>query len=110
MISVRRREKRNWNGESTLEGRELKSDAWGVARKLKEIGQAMDSITTQNNLADFLKDPENAQRLNSLIEDIRYAFMDYRVRTPKGLAANVSNIYLRPRSSGKSMTKAVRIL
>ena len=81
-----------------------------ASRKLRDIGQAMSSITTQKELADLLKDPENAQRLNSLVEDVRYALMDYRVCIPKRLAANVSNIYLRLRYNGKSTTKAVRRL
>ena len=51
----------------------------GISRELEEIGRAMSSLTTQNNLVDFLNDQENAQRLNSLVEDIRYALMDYQV-------------------------------
>jgi len=52
---------------------------------LEEIGQAMNSMTTQEDFADSLKDPENAQRFNSLVEDIRYALMDYRVCVPRDL-------------------------
>ena len=55
----------------------------GVARKLKEVDQVMGSMTSQNNLVDFLDDPENAQRVNSLVEDIHYALMDYQVCAPK---------------------------
>jgi hypothetical protein len=51
----------------------------------------MDSMTTQKDLADFLNNPENAQRLNGLVEDIRYALMDYQVCTPKKL---VLSLYL----------------
>ena len=54
----------------------------GVSRELEEIGRAMNSMT-ENNLADFLNDPENAQRLNGLVEDVRYALMDYQVCIPK---------------------------
>ena len=43
----------------------------------------MDSMTARNNLGNFLDNPENAQEFNSLVEDIRYALMDYQVRTPK---------------------------
>ena len=50
----------------------------------------MNSITTQEDLADFLKDPENAQRWNSLVEDIRYALIDYQVCILKRLIADVS--------------------
>ena len=78
-----------------------------ASRKLKEIDQAMNSITTQEELAVFLEDPENAQRLNGLVEDIRYAFMDYQVCTPRVLALNTSDIFLRLRCSKKSTTKAV---
>ena len=53
------------------------------SRKLKEIEQSMDSITTQEDLTLFLNDPENAQRLNGLVEDIRYALMEYQVCAPK---------------------------
>ena len=62
----------------------------GASRKLKEIGKAMNSITTQEDLADFLKVPGNAQGLNSLVEDIRYALIDYQVCILKRLIADVS--------------------
>ena len=39
----------------------------------------MDSIKTQNDPTDFLNNPGNPQRLNGLVEDIRYAFVDYQV-------------------------------
>ena len=41
----------------------------------------MDSTMTQEDLALFLKNPENAQKLNGIVQDIRYAFMDYQVRS-----------------------------
>ena len=62
----------------------------GASRKLEEIGKAMNSITIQEDLADFLKNPGNAQGLNSLVEDIRYALIDYQVYILEGLTANVS--------------------
>ena len=43
----------------------------------------MNSMTTQNNLANFLKNPENAQELNGVVEDIRHTLMDYQVCTLK---------------------------
>ena len=58
------------------------SDTW-IARKLEEAGQAMDSIATLNDLPNFLNDPENAQKLNGLVDDIRHALIEYRVSTPK---------------------------
>jgi hypothetical protein len=53
-----------------------------IARKLREVGQALDSITTQKDLAQFLNNTRNAQRLNDLVEDIRDALIGYQVCTP----------------------------
>ena len=68
----------------------IRSDG-GVSRKLEEVGQEMNSVTTRFDLADFLNDPDNSQRLNGLVEDIRYALVDYQVCTPKQFALLVSN-------------------
>ena len=48
----------------------------------------MDSMTTQDNFAHFLKNPENAQELNGLVEDIRHILMDYQVCIPKHLLSS----------------------
>jgi len=53
----------------------------------------MDSMPTQRDLALFLKKPENTQKFNSLVQDIRYAMMDYQVLSPKIAALVVANIY-----------------
>ena len=55
----------------------------GVARKLEEIGQAMYPMTARSDLADVLDSPENAQKFNGLVEDIRYALIDYHVCAPE---------------------------
>ena len=49
----------------------------------------MNAMMIRNDLGDFLNDPENAQRLDSLVEDVRYALIDYRVRAPKIVALSV---------------------
>ena len=54
-----------------------------ITRKLKEVNQALDSITTQNDLAQFLSNSKNAQELNGLVEDIHDAFIGYQVCAPK---------------------------
>ena len=69
----------------------------------------MASMTSRSDLAGFLGTPENAHKLNGLMEDICYALMDYRVRTPKRLALVVSNICLRPRYNETSIIRAARI-
>ena len=43
----------------------------GITRKLEEVGQTIGSITAQEDLAGFLNNPENARKLNGLVEDIR---------------------------------------
>ena len=51
-------------------------------RELEEISKTVDSI--RDDPKDFLNDPKNTtQRLNGLVEDIRYALVDYQVCTPK---------------------------
>lgn len=42
----------------------------GIARKLKEVDQAMKPMATQMDLRVFLSNPENVQRLDVLVEDI----------------------------------------
>lgn len=79
-----------------------------IARKLEEVGRAMDTVIIRNDLADFLNDPENAQRLNGQVEDVRYALIDYQVRTPESLAVIVFNMYHRHHYNETSTTKAVR--
>ena len=56
-----------------------------MTRKLKEASQALDSITTQNNLAQSLNNTENAQKLNGLVGDIHDALISYQVCTHKPL-------------------------
>ena len=55
----------------------------GIARRLKEIGQALDSIVAQKDLVQSLSNTENAQKLNCLVEDIQGTLMGYQVRTPE---------------------------
>jgi len=52
----------------------------------------MGSVATREDLALFLGIPKNAQKINSLVEDIRDALMDYQVCPPKSLGLVVANI------------------
>ena len=52
----------------------------------------METMTSRKDLALFLKTPENAHKLNSLVEDIRCALMDYQVCSPKSLALAVADV------------------
>ena len=53
-------------------------------------------MATQKDVAGFLSNAENAQKLNDLVDDIREAVMDYQVRTSKRLTLIVSDVYFRP--------------
>ena len=79
-----------------------------TARKLKDLDLALNSTTTRKDLPGFLNNPENAQKLNGLVEDIRYALMDYQVCTPTELfVLVVSKILPRLRCNETSTTSAV---
>ena len=52
-----------------------------ITRKLKEIGQALESVLAREDLSVT----KNAWELNGLVGDIHGAFMDYQVCTPKPL-------------------------
>jgi len=67
----------------------------------------MGSIAAREDLAGFLNNPENARKLNGLVEDIRYALMDYQVRTPRILALQLSDTYRRLRCNETSTTRTV---
>jgi len=67
----------------------------------------MDSMTSQKDLSHFLNNPENAQNVNGLVEDVRYALIDYQVRTPKTLTRTISNILCRRRYDWTSTPRIV---
>ena len=50
-----------------------------ITRQLEDIRQALDRMTTQNDIVQFLSNAENAQKLNDLVDDIREVVMDYQV-------------------------------
>ena len=64
-------------------------------------------MTTQKDIAQFLNNTENAQKLNDLVDDIREAVMDYQVRIPNGLALTISNNCLRLPYNGMYITTPV---
>ena len=69
----------------------------------------MASMTTRKDFVHFLNDPVNAQELNSLVEDIRCAFMDYQVRALKRLTlALIADTYHRLRYNETSTTRAAK--
>jgi len=91
---MRRKGQTSWNGEPTF----FNIKSWvlrapRIARKLEKIDHAIGPVATREDLALFLGIPKNAQKVNSLVEDIRDALMDYQVCPPKGLALLIADIY-----------------
>jgi len=68
----------------------------------------LDLIGAQKDIAGFLNNADNAQKLNDLVEDIREAVMDYQVRTSKGLNLVTSNVRLRHPYNGIPTKTPVR--
>ena len=52
-------------------------------------------MSAQKNIAQFLNNVQNAQKLNDLVDDVREALMDYQVCASKCLALPTSNMFLR---------------
>ena len=67
----------------------------------------MDSMTSQKDFSHFLSNPENAQNVNGLVEDVRYALIDYQVRIPESLTRTISNILCRRRYDWTSTPRIV---
>ena len=64
-------------------------------------------VTSQEDLLYFLKNPENAQKVNGLVEDVRYALIGYQVHTPETLTRIISNILCRRRYDWTSPPRIV---
>ena len=65
-------------------------------------------MATEKNIVQFLNNPNNAQKLNDLVDDIREAVMDYQVRTSESLALIMSNVPFRLPYNGMSTKIPVR--
>ena len=48
-------------------------------RKLKDVGRELVPLEKQGKVEGFFNNAENAGKLNSLVEDIRDAMMEYQV-------------------------------
>jgi len=82
----------------------------GTARKLTEVGQTLDSMTIREDFTHLLNDPGNVQTLNGLVEDIRYALMDYQVCSFQSLTLIISDVSLRLQCSRVSTQRTVSSL
>ena len=50
-----------------------------ITSKLGDIHQSLSLPAEQGKIKGFLTNPENVQRVNTLVEDIREALMEYQV-------------------------------
>jgi len=64
-------------------------------------------MANQKDMAQFLNNAENAQKLSDLVDDISEAVMEYQVCSPKSLALIAPNIHLRPLYNKISTTAPV---
>jgi len=62
-----------------------------IIRNLEDVQKALDPMAAQEDISQFLKNTENAQRLSDLVGAIFEAVLEYQVRAPKGLALIPSN-------------------
>jgi len=67
-------------------------------------------LAEQGKVEGFFNNVKNADKLASLVEDIRDAVMEYQVRSRDRLASPVSDIYFRPRCNKTSLTRIVNSL
>ena len=51
-----------------------------IIRKLQELEQELMGV--QNDPGELLNNPENVQRVDTLVEGIHYALIDYQVCSP----------------------------
>jgi len=79
----------------------------GATRELERALKALAPITSQKDIAQFLNNADNAQKLNNLVDDIHEAVIEYQVCTPNALALVAPNVCLRPPCNKISTTAPV---
>lgn len=82
----------------------------GVTRKLENICQGLTLPAGQGEVMSFLANTENAQRINSLVEDIHEALMDYQVCMKNNSFSARSKIHARPHWNKMITTRGVSSL
>ena len=82
----------------------------GIARKLNDICQSLTLPAEQGKVVEFLKNTENAQKINGLVEDIHDALMDYQVCTLNYPSPTMSDLHARLHCKRISTMKVVSSL
>jgi len=84
-------------------------DMW-MTRKLENISQGLILPVGQRGVMRFLANTENAQRVNSLVEDIHEALMDYQVCMTNCSFSTMSDFCARPHCNKISTRRVVSLL
>jgi len=107
---MRRGESENWNSESTPSLGLMAESGIGITRKLEHVCQGLALPVKEGEVMGFLANTENAQRINSLVEDIHEALMDYQVCMVNSSFSTVSDLCARLPSNKISTIKVVSSL
>ena len=79
-------------------------------RKLEDIHQSLTLSAEQGGILEFLASAGNVQKINSLVEEIHEALMDYQVCMLNCLSLIMSDFHARLQCNKISTTKVVSSL
>jgi len=82
----------------------------GMTRKLDKICQGLALPAEQGDVMRFLANVENAQRINSLVEDTQEALMEYQVCMTNYPFSTSSDLCARLHYNKISTTRVVSLL
>ena len=75
-----------------------------IPRKLEDVHQDLTLLAEQGKVEGFFNNVQNADRLGSMVEDIRDAMMEYQVCARELSVSGTSDVCDRPRCNRISMT------
>lgn len=82
----------------------------GITRKLEDICHSLALPVERGDIMGFLLDTKSMQRINSLLEDVHEALMDYQVCMPNCPFYTVPDTYARLHYNKISMVRVVGLL
>ena len=91
-MSRSKRGEKPWSGKPPLSGLGSKVSPARIDRKLEDIHQGLVTLGSQGKTKGFFNNVENADKLGSLVEDVRDVMMDYQVRASNGLSLPCSSV------------------
>ena len=91
-MSKSNRGERPWSGKLPLSKFENGVSQTVVDRKLEDIHQDLVALGSQGKAKGFFSNVENADKLGSLVEDVRDVMMDYQVCSSNVLRFSCSSV------------------